>query len=339
MSHAAATEETPEQTQLRRVPTPRRIVQRRTLADRGFRSAMTIAALAVASVLVLIALFLALRAMSALRVMGVMEFLTEEKWVPESGRFGIGAALPGTLLIAAVAFVVGIPVALGAALYTTEYCPHWLRRPLITIVDLMAAVPSIVYALFGALFLQSGLIGVSRWLSDHLGFIPFLAVSTPHELKSSFTASMFLAGVTVALMVIPVSCALMQQVFSQTPVAEREAALALGATRWGVARRVVLPFGRGGIVGAAMLGLGRALGETIIIAKILNVSFDRTVEILGGHGDSITATIALRFNESGDFGLSALIAAGLALFTLTLVVNALGAFVISRSRSGAVTEA
>ena len=201
----------------------------------------------------------------------------------------------------------------------------------------MAAVPSIIYGLWGVFFLQPRILGTIRWMSEHLAFIPFFKVRGQHT-PSSFTTSTFIAGVVVSLMVIPIVTSISREVFSQAPVAEREAAFALGASRWGMVRTVVLPYGRGGMIGAIMLGLGRAMGETIAVALIISPTYNLASHIFENSGISIAALIALRSQESTPDMLSALMAAGLVLFVITLIVNALASIVVSRSRSGAQTE-
>jgi phosphate transport system permease protein len=316
----------------------RRVTARPSLPDLIFRSGVRGAGFTILATMGLIGLFLLLRSLKAWQKAG-LGFFTESEWSTGTGKFGIAAVLTGTVEIALVALSVGVPIAIAAALYISEYAPARLRRTLIALVDLMAAVPSIVYGLWGVAFLQPRIIGLSRWLSDHLGFIPILKTEGPSEDPNTFTSSTFIAGIVVGMMVIPICCSLSREVFSQAPRAEREAAYALGATRWGMIRTVVLPFGRGGVIGATMLSLGRALGETIAVALIISPSFVPTFHILQGGGNSISAHIALRFQESSEFALSALMAAGLVLFGITLVVNFLSAIVVKRSRSGAATEA
>jgi len=303
--------------------------------DRFFRGLVLTAAIVVLAIMGLIGLFLLLRAGSALRQAG-WSFFTDFLWQTDADVFGVAGVLTGTVLIAAVALVIAVPVALGAALFISEYVTGRPRRVLISLVDLMAAVPSIVYGLWGFFFLQPRIVSLSRWLTDHASFVPLFKTASP-----TYAASTFIAGVVVALMVIPICCAIMREVFSQAPVGEREGAIALGATRWGVIRTVVLPFGRGGIVGGIMLGLGRAMGETIAVYLIISVLFappSRLIHILETGGASISSLIALRYGDSDEFGLSALMAAGLVLFLLTLVVNTAASVIVSRSRSGASTE-
>lgn len=293
----------------------------------------------------MILVFLIVRSMKALRVTG-WSFLTSQNWINISPtRFGVAAILPMGVLIALIAMAIAIPVAISVALYISEYAPARLRRPLIGLIDLMAAIPSIVYGLWGVLFLMPRIIGFDAWLARHLGFIPVFGVrfslnslSTPGELAGST----FICGVVVSLMVIPIITSLSRQVFSQAPQGEREGAYALGATRWAMIRTVVLPFGKGGVIGATMLGMGRALGETIAVSLIANQVFKFNVHVLESGANSISATIALKFGSYPDpqsLGLSALMAAGLVLFVMTLIVNTIGAIVINRSRSGLASEA
>lgn len=315
--------------------TRRTLRPRPSRPDRTFRAIVLAAAVSVLVIMGLIGLFLVLRSTTALGRAG-WSFFTEFQWLPNADRFGIAGVLTGTVLIAAVALVIAVPVAFGCALFIAEYAKGRVRRVLVSLVDLMAAVPSIVYGLWGFFFLQPRIISLSRWLADHASFLPFFRVSTP-----TYAASTFIAGVVVSLMIIPISCAIMREVFSQAPVGEREGAIALGATRWGVIRTVVLPFGRGGMIGGTMLGLGRALGETIAVYLIISVLFAtpaRLFQVLETGGASISSLIALRYGDSDQNGLSALLAAGLVLFVLTLVVNSLASVIVNRSRSGAATE-
>ena len=293
------------------------------------------AAVTVLVIMGLIGLFLLLRSGTALHKAG-WSFLTEYNWLPNANIFGIAGVLTGTVLIATVALIIGVPVAFGAALFISEYAPGKSRRVLVSIIDLMAAVPSIVYGLWGFFFLQPRIISLSEWLSVHASFLPFFKVDTP-----KFAASTFVAGVVVSLMIIPISCAIMREVFSQAPIGEREGAIALGATRWGVIRTVVLPFGRGGMIGGVMLGLGRAMGETIAVYLIISVLFappSRMLHVLETGGSSISALIALRYGDSDLGGISALLAAGLTLFVITLIINSAASVIVNRSRSGAATE-
>jgi phosphate transport system permease protein len=283
------------------------------------------------------------QATQALKATG-FSFITTAEWQPDRGQFGIAAVMLGTVLIALVAVFIALPIAMGAALFITEVAPIWLRSWLVALVDLMAAVPSVVYGLWGLFLLQGNIIGLSRWLNTWFGWIPFLNVAradpnSPLSSASVYTASTFIAGVVVAMMVMPISCVVMREVFSQVPIGEREGAYALGSTRWGMIRVVSLPFGRGGIIGGTMLGLGRALGETIAVVLIISPRFDINFHVLEAGSNSVSSLIALRTFESSGFGLSALMAAGLALFAVTLVVNFTASWFVARSRSGASSEA
>lgn len=319
-------------------PQPITIPVQRDRGDRVYRALATAAAAFTFAVMALIAVFLLTRGWEALRTAG-LGFFTEQGWETGSGRFGIGSMLPYTVVIALVALTIAVPVSIGVALFITECAPRRIRRPLTSLVDVLAAVPSLIYGLWGLFFLQPRLLPLSRWLGDHLGFLPIFRVpgDGPKAL-SLFAGSSFVAGVVVSLMVIPICTAVMREVFSQTPPGEKEGALALGGTRWGVIRDVVLPFGRSGIIGGSMLGLGRALGETIAVTLLISVAFDWKWSVVEQGGNSIAAHIALRFSESTSFGISALMAAGLVLFAITLAVNAAASVVVARSRSGAATE-
>lgn len=326
-----------------RDPDPRSLVSRRDRGDRVFHAGAFLSGMFVLAIMVMVGLFLSIEASDALRQRG-FSFLTTMEWQPDRGTFGIAAVLLGTVLIAAVAVLVAIPISMGTALYITEIAPPRFRSAFVSLVDLMAAVPSVVYGLWGLFFFQGAAISLSRWLSKWFGWIPIFAVEgsgsdTALSNATVFTASTFVAGVVVALMVMPIQCSVMREVFSQVPLGEREGAYALGATRWGMIRIVSLPFARGGIIGGTMLGLGRALGETIAVLLIISPRFDFNFRVLEAGGNSVSSLIALRYAEASSFSLSALMAAGLALFAMTLVVNFTASAFVARSRSGASSEA
>jgi phosphate transport system permease protein len=317
---------------------PRAVVERPGPADRVFRGIARTSGVGVLTLMSLVGLFLAYRATQALQEAGT-GFLTTSAWEPEAGNFGIRAVLTGTVLIAVVAIALALPLATGTALYISEYAPARLRPLLINLVDLMAAVPSVVYGLWGFFLLQGQVVGLSRWLTTWFGWVDGFDRDDPLSSASVFTSSTFIAGLVVCLMVTPFACSVMREVFSQAPVGEREGALALGATKLGMIRSVVLPFGKGGIIGGTMLALGRALGETIAVFLIISPVFVVQPNILQNGANSVSSLIALRYGEATDFGISALMAAGLALFLLTLVVNVVASTFVARSRSGATTEA
>ena len=324
-------------------PTPRPLAQSRDRGDRVFRGGTLTTGLFVLVIMAGVGLFLSIEAFDALERAGV-SFLTTAEWEPDSGSFGIAALLTFTVQIALVAVVVALPLAMGAALFITEVAPPRIRSAFIAMVDLMAAVPSVVYGLWGAYFLQPRVLGLERWLSRWFGWIPIFEVdgsehNNPLQATTVFSASTFICGLVVALMIMPIMCSIMREVFSQVPTGEREGALALGATRWGMIRIVSLPFARGGIIGGTMLGLGRALGETIAIALIASPRFDISFHIVEAGTNSVSAHIASRVGEASGFGRSALMAAGLSLFVLTLIVNFTASAFVARSRSGAESEA
>ena len=320
--------------------TPRTITSTPSTGDRVFRGVLRGAGLSVFVITAMILVFLILRAVKAFKYRG-LSFLTTQAWITTNPQhFGIAAILPLGILIALIAMIIAVPTGIAVALFISEYAPQRIRRTLISIIDLMAAIPSIIYGLWGVLFLEPRILGFDGWLGRHLGFIPFFQYRLPYSPPAYLANSTFIAGVVVSLMVIPIVTSLSRQVFSQAPQGEREGAYALGSTRWGMVRAVVLPFGRGGVIGATMLGLGRALGETIAITLIIVPVFHFNYHVLESGGNSIAATIALDFQSfpsAGSMGLSALMAAGLVLFAMTLVVNTIGAMVIGRSRSGLAT--
>ena len=312
-------------------------------ADRTFRGIARSGGVFVLVIMTLVGTFLGYRAWQALHKAGA-SFLTTQDWNPDGGGFGIAAVMIGSILIATVAIVVAVPLSLGAALYISEYAPRRLQRTLVSLVDLMAAVPSVVYGLWGFFFLQWRVGPLSRWISDWFGWIPIFKVDgasrhDPLATATVFTSSTFIAGLVVSLMVAPIASSIMREAFAQAPVGEREGAFALGATRWGMIRTVVLPFGRGAIIGGTILGLGRALGETVAVIMVISLVFKIEPHILQNGTSSVSGLIALRVGESSPFGISALMAAGLSLFALTLVVNIIASTVVARSRSGAVSEA
>jgi len=320
--------------------TPRTIVARPSTGDRIFRAVLRGSGWSVFVITGLILVFLILRSAKAFKFMG-LGFLTTQTWVIYNPQhFGIAAILPLGILIALIAMIIAVPAGIAIALYISEYSPLALRRPLVALIDLMAAIPSIIFGLWGLFFLEPRILGFDSWLGRHLGFIPFFRFRLSTSVESNYATSTFIAGVVVSLMVIPIVTSLSRQVFSQAPAGEREGAYALGATRWGMVRAVVLPFGRGGVIGACMLGLGRALGETIAVTLIIAPVFHFNFHVLETGGNSIASSIALdysSFPDAGSMGLSALMAAGLVLFGMTLIVNTLGAIVIGRSRSGLAT--
>ncbi|MDT4893943.1 MAG: phosphate transport system permease protein [Pseudonocardiales bacterium] len=296
------------------------------------------------SVLVLtgsIGLFLGYQAIPTFKRYG-FSFLTESQWQPQLDKVGISAVLLGTVIVALIALLIGFPLAFVTALYISEYAPARWKSVAISMIDLMAAVPSIIYGLFGFAFLEPHAQDLARWLHQNLGFIPIFKVDTDPNAASwspaAYFGSAFIGGICVSLMIIPLACSVMRGVFSLAPIGEREAAYALGSTRWGMVRAVVLPFGRGGIIGGTMLGLGRALGETVAVMLVISQTFEIKFTILSSGTNTTSALIASRFSEATSAQLAALLTAGFVLFLLTLGVNTVAAVFVSRSRSGAGVE-
>ena len=262
----------------------RQLVDTKAPAEKAFLGLTRGSALIVLAVITLVGVFLAIRAAPALKV-AKFSFFTTQAWQPDIHRFGIAGIMTGTVLIAFVAVAIAIPVALGLSLFITEVAPAQIKRTLVSLVDLMAAVPSVVYGLWALEFLQNRVVGVSRWIATWFGWFPLFHVngadpSNPVQSGTLYSASTFIVGIAVSLMVIPILCSVMRETFSQAPLGEREGAYALGATRWGMIRSVVLPFGKGGIIGGTMLGLGRALGETIVVILIISPVYNANFHIL-----------------------------------------------------------
>lgn len=309
---------------------PIEILSTRTGGDRIFR-ALSIGSGALVLVLMgLLALFLAIEGWPALRVAGV-RFLTTQDWAPDGPQrvFGVAGVLGGTVLIAVMGLALAVPVAIATALYINEYASPRIRRPMTSLIDLLAALPSLIYGIWGLFFLQPKLQGLARWMAENLGFIPFFRTNP----NVGFGNSLFVCGVVVGLMILPIATSVIREVLSRAPRDQCESAYALGGTRWGMIRDVILPFGRSGIVGGAMLALGRALGETIAVTIILSATNRLTARVLEPGGGSVAALIAVEFKGAGPFELHALAAAGLSLFVLTLLVNMGARYIVNRARS------
>jgi phosphate transport system permease protein len=232
----------------------------------------------------------------------------------------------GTVIAAAIAIVIAVPAAIAVALFLSQIAPPRIAQPLSYVVDLLAAIPSVIYGLWGIAVLGPASVGVQEWLAHHLGFIPLFAGPA-----TATGRTMAVAGVVLAVMILPIITAVTRTVFEQTPRRLIESALALGATRFEMIRMVILPFGRSAMISASMLGLGRALGETMAVAIVLSVSGDVTFNLISSANPStIAANIALQFPESSGIAVNTLIAAGLVLFAVTLVVNMAARAVINR---------
>jgi len=297
--------------------------------DATFKGVTLAAGALVFVVLGAIAVFLVVKAVPALQA-DKSSFWTTQIWDPDgTAHFGIAALAFGTLLTSFLALAMAVPVALGVSLYVTQYAPRRLATLLGYATDMLAAVPSVVYGLWGVFFLLPHMIGTQVFLARYLGWIPLFA--DKNNQVSSYSKSVFGASVVLAIMILPIIAAISREIFRQVDPAQREAALALGATRWEMIRTAVLPPSWPGVTSAVMLGLGRALGETIAVALVIgNVyKIDWHTLIPGGH--TIAANIANRFGEAGATGRSALIASGLVLFVITLAVNLVARYVIYRA--------
>ena len=302
------------------------------LGDRIFRKVTEAAGLLVLVIIAAIAVFLVAKAVPAFRHEG-LKFFTTKEWFPDATppqpiRFGVAALAFGTVLASLLALIMVVPVAVGAALAVTELAPKRVGTWIGYLIDLLAAVPSVVYGLWGVYFLIPRMQGLEVWLARYLDFIPLFRNPT-----HSFGKSVFAASVVLAIMTLPIVAAISREVFRQVPQGNREAALALGATRWEMIRMAVLPPSKGGVVGGVMLGLGRALGETIAVALVLSSTYTISLHVLEPGGNTIAANIANKFGEAGGLGKPALIASGLVLFAITLAVNMAARAVVYRSTS------
>lgn len=298
------------------------------LGDRIFRNLTRGAGIFVLVLMAAIGAFLVWKAIPAFQN-NSGNFFTTQEWFPDAKPpvFGIAALAFGTAISSIMAMVIALPIAIGTALFIAYYANRRMATSLGFVIDVLAAVPSIIYGLWGLEVLMTHMDGITRWLNDYLGFIPLFKNDI-----GIYTKSIFIASVVLAIMILPTISALSREVFVQVPRAHREAAIALGATRWEMIRMAVLPFGRPGVISATMLGLGRALGETIAVALILSAAFEVNWHITEPGGNTFAANIALKWNEAGPIGLSALIASGLILFIITLVVNMIARAIIAKHK-------
>lgn len=276
-----------------------------------------------------IAVFLVLLAIPALNA-DTTNFLTTLQWAPDNtpSSFGIAALAFGSVLTSLLALLMSVPVAVGVALASSHYAPRWLARPLTYVVDLLAAVPSVVFGLWGLIYLVPSIIAPSMSLNHYLGFIPIFGSN------GTYGKSIFAASVVLAVMVIPIVAAISREVFVQTPREHIEAAWAIGATKWEMVRTAILPYGRSGVISGTVLGFGRAIGETIAVALVLSANYEISFRILQPGGNTIAANIANRYGEAADVGRGALIASGLVLFIITLIVNFGARAIIQRNGRG-----
>ncbi len=297
------------------------------LADRTFRVVTLGCGLAVLAVLALIAVFTTNKAYPVFRVAG-LSFITSRNWAPTAAHpsFGGLAFIFGTLAISFIALVIAIPVSLGLALFLTEVAPRRMRLPVIYLIDLLAAIPSVVFGLWGFLALQKPLSHFYGHVSNIFHGVPVL----DRLFQGSIGRNFFTAGFIVAMMITPIITSLSREVFATVPSAQKEAALALGATRWEMMRTSILGYGRSGVVGAVMLGLGRAMGETIAVALVIGSIPSITLNLFHP-GDAMASVIANQFGEASGTFQAGLIGLGVVLFVITIVINIAARAFVSRS--------
>jgi phosphate transport system permease protein len=297
-------------------------------ADRIYRGVILMSALCIPLLLLLIFIEVGVAGWPALRQFGV-GFLTSSTWDPVNGQFGAAPAIVGTLLTSLIALVIATPLALGGAIFLSEFSPQWLRQPVSFLIDLLAAVPSVVFGLWGVFVLVPMLrTGLMPFLRDtlHLGVTPFFA-------GPAYGPSVLAAGLILTVMVLPYIAAVSREVLMAVPRSQREAALALGATRWETITGAVLPYARTGIVGGVILGLGRALGETMAVTMLIGNRHELSASLFAP-GYTMASLIANEFSEATtDIHLSALMGVGFVLFVMTLIVNAIARWLVWRVRS------
>ena len=319
------------------IPQPRLITTQPRKSDRIFRGVVTAGGFSSLLILGLIAIFLGFRGFEVLRTEGI-RFITSSDWsisTDDAGNvleshFGLAAMLVGTILCALTAVLIAVPISIGTSLFLNFYSPNFLKRILTTFIDLMAAFPSILFGIWGFLVLMPSAEYWAKLIHKYFGFIPLFDIK-PYVV----TRSPFVAGVVLAIMIIPIITSISREIYSQAPLDRIQAAYALGATKWAMIRAVVLPHGRNGVVGGAMLGLGRAMGETVAVFTVLNIVFQINWHILLGAGGNVASLIILKFGDASPYEIRALMAAGLVLFVLTLIVNSLADFIVRHtSRSG-----
>lgn len=317
------------------IPAPREITTKPRISDKIFRGIVTAGGLSSLVILGLILIYLTYQGFDVLKSQG-LGFISTSGWqivLDEAGNidpaqttFGIAAMLVGTLICATIAIIVAVPISVLTALYLSFYAPPSIRKFMVAIIDLMAAFPSVLFGIWGFFVLMPSVEYWAKLLHKYLGFLPFFKMEVP-----VYTRSPFVAGVVLAIMIIPIVTSISREIFGQTPLDRIQAAYALGATRWAMIKAVVIPYGRSGVVGGAMLGLGRAMGETVAVYTVLNIVYQINWHVLIGAGGNVASMILLKFGEAGDEEIKALMAAGLVLFILTLVVNSIADLIVKSS--------
>ena len=314
-------------------PPPARVITTKPrVSDRIFRGVVTAFSFSALLILLLIAIFLLIQGFNTFKEQG-FGFITGFEWVTfidengvETATFGLQAMLVGTVVISTIAVLIAVPLSVFTALFLTFYAPERIKKYLVTIIDLMAAFPSILYGLWGFFVLMPMAEYWAQLINKWFGWFYIFDVPEP-----IFTRSPFIAGLVLTVMIIPIITSVSREVFSQTPLDRIQAAYALGATKWGMIRAVVLPFGAGGVVGGSMLGLGRAFGETVAVFSVLNIVFRSNFQILFTQGGNVASMIIQKWGEATPKEVGALMAAGLVLFFLTLVVNFFANQIVTRT--------
>jgi phosphate ABC transporter permease protein PstC len=294
------------------------------LPDRALKYGLTALAAVILALIVYFFIRLLGEARPAFAKEGVLGFSFGNDWNVGANHFGALPLLVGTLITSVLALAMGVPMAVATAVYVTELCPRRIRGTVTVLIELLAAVPSVVYGLWGIFFLAPKLQPAEQWVADRLSGIPFIGgglVTIPNY---------FITGLVLAIMILPIVSSISREVMSTVPGDHKEAALGLGATRWEMIRLAVLPYCRSGITGAAMLGLGRAIGETIAVTILIGDATQLSGHLFG-QGYSLAAVIANEFGEAQELHRSALFAAGLVLFVLTLLVNVIARLLVMRA--------
>ena len=309
----------------------RTIVPRRSRGDRVFRGIVAGGAVSSLVLLGMIAVFLVLRSSEIFGRFG-LGFLFKSDWTAgaeangSDSSFGVWAMLLGTVVISLIAVAVALPLGVSAALAIEYYLPTRARGAVRMLVDIAAAVPSVVYGLWAVSIFSGPAASWGELLHRFGGWFPLFGVE-----NEQYDRSPFVAGLVLAIMITPIITSVSREVFSRTPPDLVNASYALGGSRWGAIRNVVLPYGSSGVVGGTMLGLGRALGETVAVYLVLNLVFKPNLRILDSQGGSVASLIATKFGEAGQYEIKALLAAGLVLFILTMVVNMTATYVVQKS--------
>lgn len=317
------------------IPQKRELTTEPRLSDKIFQRVVTGGGLSSLLILGLIFLFLLIQGFETFKIQG-FGFLTNSQWNAavndanqidlKNSRFGIAAMLIGTLICAVIAILIAVPISVFSALFLTFYVPNSLKKFMVGVIDLMAAFPSILFGLWGIFILEPVGVYWAKLLHKYFGWIPFFNMEAP-----VFHRSPFIAGLVLAVMVIPIVTSISREIFGQTPLDRIQAAYALGATKFGMIRAVAFPYARSGIIGGAMLGLGRAMGETVAVYTVLNIVYKINWHVLVGAGGNVASMILLKFGDASPGEVKALMAAGLILFIVTLLVNSIADFIVART--------